>query len=143
MAPPPSPTPKDAADILDAIARRLQTDPGFALEMAQRMGKPERVAITKPDDLDLFEPGEPDFGEVDVLLGDKSITVTAQTEHVDQNEIHVSVLDRHLILCVGEGPDEKRHDVMLPAEVDEDRAAATFRNGVLDVVLPLRFPSSA
>jgi len=48
----------------------------------------------------------------------------------------VSLLDGRLLINLGEGPQAFRRDLPLPAAVDEDAAVATFRNGVLDVVLP-------
>jgi HSP20 family molecular chaperone IbpA len=137
-ATPPS-NPRDVADILEAIARRLRADPAFLGELSRRPAAGfQRVAVTQPTNLDITDDGVPDFGAVDVLVGDTHVTVTAETRNADQSSVHVSVMERHLILSVGEGSDERRRDLTLPVDVDEDLAAATFRNGVLDVVLPIR-----
>lgn len=136
-ATPPS-SPRDVADILEAIARRLRSDPSFASEFARGVGGPARVSVSEPAEVTLPGDDAPDFGEVDVVLSDSHVTVTADTSNADQTQVHVSVMDRQLILCIGEGDEEKRRSVRLPCDVDEENAAATFRNGILDVVLPVK-----
>lgn len=138
MPPTPSSNPRDVADILEAIARRLRSDPAFLGELDRRSAGVQRVAVTQPTNLEITDDGLPDFGAVDVLVGDTHVTVTAETRNADQASVHVSVMDRHLMLSVGEGPEERRRDVALPVDVDEELAAATFRNNVLDVVLPVK-----
>lgn len=140
----PPASPRDVADILEAIARRLRSDPSFLDEVVNRpRAVVSRVSVTAPANVEVTDDGSPDFGAVDVLVGDTHVTVTAETANVDPSSVHVSVIDRHLILSVGHGPEERRRDVTLPVDVDEELAAATFRNGVLDVVLPIRRRASS
>lgn len=80
----------------------------------------------------------PALGALDVFSDESAITVTAETRNADAASVHVSLLDGRLLINLGEGPRAFRRDLALPAPVDEDAAVATFRNGVLDVVLPLK-----
>lgn len=135
----PPASPRDVADILEAIARRMRSDPSFLDEFVNRpRAVVSRVSVTAPTNVEVTDDFTPDVGVVDVAVGDTHVTVTAETANVDPATLHVSVIDRHLIVSVGVGPDETRRDVTLPVDVDEELAAATFRNGVLDVVLPRR-----
>lgn len=134
--PPTSPPPRDVADVLDAIAKRIRADPSFAAELMREPLPAARVSVSEVPAA-AFQ-GEPEFAEVDLVQSASHVTVTAQTNHADQSAVHVSVMDRLLILCLGEGSAEQRREVALPCDVDEDLAQATFRNGVLDVVFPRR-----
>jgi len=120
--------PRDVADMLEALARRIRKEgavpPGTELP-----------AIAMPFEVD---DGSPSLGAVDVFSDDEAVTVTAETRNTDAQQVHVSLLDGRLLIGLGEGPTAARRDLPLPAPVDEDTAIATFRNGVLDVVLPIK-----
>ena len=87
---------------------------------------------------------------VEVVDRDKEVRVTAELPGLDQDDVEVRVEDNVLVLRGEkrtEFDDEERHysersygrferQVALPAEVDDERASATFRNGVLTVMLP-------
>lgn len=88
--------------------------------------------------------------QVDVVERDKEVRVTAELQGLEEKDIELRVEDNVLILA-----GEKRHEhddeerryseryygrferrLALPAEVDDERAEAHFRNGVLTVTLP-------
>lgn len=122
--------PKDVADMLEALARRIRGD---ARELSDDVDDEDDGALSvTPDD------GRPSLGEVDLLTDDRSVTVTVEARNTDASHVHVSLLEGRLMIGLGEGPGATRKDVALPAAVDEDGAVATFRNGILDVVLPLK-----
>lgn len=120
--------PKDVADMLEALARKLRTEPAF-----DAARKPLTVAA--PAEL---AGDAPSLGALDVFSDDDAITVTVETRNADARSVHVSLLDGRLLINLGEGPQAFRRDLPLPAAVNEEAAVATFRNGVLDVVLPRR-----
>jgi HSP20 family protein len=87
---------------------------------------------------------------IDVAERDKDLRVTAELPGLEEGDVELHVEDNVLTLR-GEkrteiddserqyseryyGRFERR--IALPADVDEDRASATFRNGVLTVTLP-------
>lgn len=120
--------PKDVADMLEALARKIRQDPGLTRDAASMS-----VPASMPD-----HDEEPGLGELDVFTDDKAVTVTVETRNTEASHVHVSLLEGRLLINLGEGPTALRRDLALPAAVDEEGAVATFRNGVLDVVLPLR-----
>jgi HSP20 family molecular chaperone IbpA len=133
MADAPS-SPKDVADMLDALAKRIRSDPAF------RIAPPPRtMQVGSPSNVDVHDEGQtPQLGAVDVFRDERAVTVTIETRNADAHSVHVSLAEGRLLIGLGEGPDALRKDLALPAAVDEDAAFATFRNGILDVVLPLR-----
>ncbi len=87
---------------------------------------------------------------VEVVERDKDVRVTAELPGLDENDVEVRIEDKVLVLR-GEKrteiDDSERHyserfygrferQIALPAEVDDERASATFKNGVLSVTLP-------
>ena len=131
-------SPKDVADLLEALARRLRTDPALAKAAAPRPSTPPGIHVTAPQKVDPFADDEPAFGAVDLFRDERNVTVTVETRNVDPATVHVSLAEGKLLIGVGEGTHALRRDLTLPAAVDEGAAFATFRNGVLDVVLPLK-----
>ena len=119
--------PKDVADMLEALARKIRTDPSLARDRPA-------LSVAAP----LPEDDAPTLGALDVFTDDKAVTVTVETRNTEASHVHVSLLEGRLLINLGEGPQAFRRDLPLPAAVDEEGAVATFRNGVLDVVLPLR-----
>ena len=88
--------------------------------------------------------------QVEVVDRDKEVRVTAELPGLEEKDLELRVDDNVLVLR-GEKRTEfddaerqysersygrfERH-IALPAEVDDERANATFRNGVLTVTLP-------
>jgi HSP20 family protein len=97
-----------------------------------------------------FGEGGLSWPQVEVVDRDKEVRVTAELPGLDEKGVELRVEDNVLILR-GEKRTEfddserqysersygrfERH-LALPAEVDDERASATFRNGVLIVTLP-------
>jgi HSP20 family protein len=91
---------------------------------------------------------------VNVRQKDGSIEVTAELPGMDEKSVEVTVADNALTIR-GEKSEERTEEkdgglqisersfgsfirtIPLPVEVDEDKAAAQFKNGVLTVTLPL------
>jgi HSP20 family protein len=98
------------------------------------------------------EPWDAFSPRVDVVEGDKEITVSAELPGMDEKEIDVSL--SHGVLTISGEKREKKEDkgknyyrmersygsfrrsVPLPSEVDENRAEATFKKGILTITLP-------
>lgn len=125
-------TPKDVSDLLEQLARRIRLDPSF--QAAQATAKDGLTVFTPPE----AAPDAPSLGELDLQRDAATITVTAETRNADANHVHVTLAEDKLSIGLGEGTRAFRRDLTLPAAVDEDRAVATLRNGILDIVLPLR-----
>jgi HSP20 family protein len=100
--------------------------------------------------LSAFGHGGLSWPQVEVVDRDKEVYVTAELPGLEENDVELRVEDNVLVLR-GEKRTEfddaerqysersygrfERH-IALPAEVDEERANATFRKGVLTVTLP-------
>lgn len=88
--------------------------------------------------------------QVEVVDRDKEVRVTAELPGLEEKDVEIRVEDNVLVLRGEkrtEFDDEERHysersygrferQVALPAEVEDERANATFRNGVLTITLP-------
>jgi HSP20 family protein len=100
--------------------------------------------------LSAFDPGGLNWPQVELIDRDKEVRVTAELPGLEEKDVELRVEDNVLILR-GEKRTEfddaerqysersygrfERH-IALPAEVDDERASATFRSGVLTVTLP-------
>jgi len=87
---------------------------------------------------------------IDVTETDKEIEITAELPGLDEKDVEISLEDGALSLRGEKRTEHEDSDrryserfygrferrVALPSEVDEDRAKATFKNGVLTVTLP-------
>lgn len=106
------------------------------------------------DVLRRFDDGHAPFGagwpSIEVSETEKEIKVTAELPGLEEKDIEI-LLDKSVLTLKGErrteaegtekrfserfyGRFERR--IPLPAEVQEDKAEAAFRNGVLSIVLP-------
>lgn len=118
---------RDVSDMLESLARRVREDPSFSPSA--------HLTIAPP--AEMLDEG-PSLGALDVFTDDRAVTVTAEARNTDAAAVHVSLLDGRLLIGLGEGSRAYKRDLPLPLPVDEENAVATFRNGVLDVVLPLK-----
>ncbi len=97
--------------------------------------------------------------KVDVAETDKDVTVTAELPGMKEDDVEVTLSDGNLVIR-GEKKAEKEdksknfhriersygsfhRSIALPAEVDSEKVEASFRDGVLEVVLPKTQPSEA
>jgi HSP20 family protein len=111
---------------------------------------------------DFFAPAEQrSFGgngggllrpSVDVAESDQAYTVTAELPGLEQKDVELNLRDNALTLSGEKRQETSESDggrsytersfgrfervIPLPEEVDADRVAATFKNGVLKVTLP-------
>lgn len=98
------------------------------------------------------EPWDAFSPRVDVVESDKQVAVSAELPGMDEKEIDVS-LSHGVLTISGEKREEKedkgrnyyrmersygsfQRSIPLPSEVDESRAEATFKKGVLTITLP-------
>lgn len=116
--------PSEAKDMLDSLARRVREDPSFT----------PNAHLTVAPPAEMLDEG-PSLGALDIFTDERAVTVTAEARNTDASAVHVSLLDGRLLIGLGAG---YKRDLPLPVAVDEESAVATFRNGVLDVVLPLK-----
>jgi len=82
--------------------------------------------------VELSEAREP---LVDVYEEEDVIKVVAEVPGVDKNDINLNASERKLIISVDTPQRKYYKEVDLPAEVDPQSAKATYKNGVLEVVL--------
>lgn len=125
--------PKDMADMLADIARDMRKSRGEAAPTAAP-GDTLRVEMPPP----AKDDAAPWLGEIDLFSDEAYVTVTIETRNAEASALRVSVADGRLHVNLGEGVRAMQRDLPLPVPVDEEHAYATFRNGVLDVVLPRR-----
>jgi HSP20 family protein len=104
---------------------------------------------TRSMELPLFEARVP---AVDVIDRDKEIVLRAELPGVKKDDIEVTVTERYATLRASAAREEKeekgqyyRHEtctgsfersVLLPSEVESDKARAQFKDGILEVTLP-------
>ena len=89
---------------------------------------------------------------MDVAEGDDSVTVKAELPGMNADDIHISVQGNTLSIT-GEKKEESeekregyyhserrfgsfRRDLVLPADVDDDKIEAVYRDGVLTITMP-------
>lgn len=93
-----------------------------------------------------------DVPRVDIIDSDKEIKLRAALPGVDRDDVNVEVTDDEVIIHGSTRSEEKEEEgnyvrcelvhgefsrsVALPAEVDASQAKATFREGVLELVMP-------
>ncbi len=93
--------------------------------MTPEAGKEEKIPIS-----DEREP------LVDVIEGEKEITVIAEVPGVEKKDIRISGGGKELEIRV-ETANRKYHKVLeLPSRADFGKAKAAYNNGVLEIVIP-------
>lgn len=130
---------------------RQATDP-FAL-LRQEIDQMFNGVVGDWTGRSMFNPNMPAFmPNVDVKETAKEIRVTAELPGLDEKDLEVSLLDG-LLSIKGEKREEHEEEkgetyrserqygafqrtIQLPAEVDANRVKASFKRGVLNVVLP-------
>jgi len=72
---------------------------------------------------------------VDVFDTDGTVQVVAEMPGIEKSDVELGVEGRNLEIHAARGDRRYHETVELPAEVDEDSAKATYKNGVLEVTL--------
>lgn len=72
---------------------------------------------------------------VDVVEEEGIITITAEVPGVDKKDIDLEITEGTLCIKVDQNEREYYKEVKLPAEVEQDSATASYRNGILDIEL--------
>lgn len=86
----------------------------------------------KPEIVELSEAREP---LVDVFEEDDSVKVVAEVPGVEKKDINLNATEDKLIISVDTPQRKYYKEVDLPAKVDPNSASASYKNGVLEVVL--------
>ena len=74
----------------------------------------------------------------DIIEGDNDIAITLEIPGVEKNDVDLNVTEETLEIKV-DAPQRKYHKVLnLPAKVKPKTTKATYKNGVLDVVVEKR-----
>jgi len=93
--------------------------------------------VAKPK-LEVKEEREP---LVDTIVDEGTVKVVAELPGVERSEINLEGTENTLTISVS-NPDRKYYkELELPAEVDPNSSKATYKNGVLEVVLSKRKPA--
>ncbi|KAA0002717.1 MAG: Hsp20/alpha crystallin family protein [Thermoplasmata archaeon] len=72
---------------------------------------------------------------VDVIEGDKVVTITAEVPGVSKEDIDLEITEDTVTIKVDKDERKYYKEVALPCEVDTDSAKASYQNGVLDIEL--------
>ena len=86
----------------------------------------------EPEMVEVSEAREP---LVDVFEEEDVVKVIAEVPGVEKDDINLNATERRLIIKVDTPQRKYYKEVDLPAEVDPQSAKATYKNGVLEVVL--------
>ena len=83
--------------------------------------------------------GNVEIGErkplIDVFDTDSTVQVVAEMPGIEKSDIELSADGRNLNIRAARGDRRYNETVELPADVEEDSAKATYKNGVLEVTL--------
>ena len=101
---------------------------------------------------ELALPLERKIPSVDVLERDDEITVKAELPGIEKKDLDVSLTNNSVTIKGSSSHEEKQEEanyyrceiskgsymrtIALPAEIDEDKARAKFKDGVLELTLP-------
>jgi len=85
-----------------------------------------------PEIVEVSEAREP---LVDVFEEEDVVKVVAEVPGVEKDDINLNATERKLVIKVDTPQRKYYKEVDLPAEVDPQSAKATYKNGVLEVVL--------
>ncbi len=79
---------------------------------------------------------------IDVMEGDKNISVTAELPGVNKEDIDLSLDEDESTLIIKVDTPERKYykEVKLPCRVKPDKVSATYKNGILDIVLEREVP---
>lgn len=72
---------------------------------------------------------------IDVFDTDDTVHVVAEMPGIEKEDVELSVDGRELYILAARGDRRYNETVKLPTDVDESSAKATYKNGVLEIVL--------
>ena len=134
---------RDFDEMFNEMLREMQTghDPQggpflYGFSWSQRPGEEPEVR-----EFGNIHPGKDtvEIGErkplIDVFDNDVAVQVVAEMPGIEKSDVELSVEGRNLEIHAARGDRRYIETVELPADVDEDSAKATYKNGVLEVTL--------
>ncbi len=80
---------------------------------------------------------------VDIVETETEVRVVAELPGVEKTDIKLRGTDDSIDICVDTAANRYYKEVQLPAKVKVKEAASTYKNGVLEVVLPKLEPSKS
>jgi HSP20 family protein len=90
-----------------------------------RVGRPGRIGSEMPE----MEP------LTDIIEDDAAVSVTVEIPGVEKKDIDLDLHEKSLIISVDSEARKYHKELELPSNVHPDSAKATYKNGVLDIVL--------
>lgn len=79
---------------------------------------------------------------VDVVSSGKEVRVIAEMPGVNKEDISVTVNERSMVISVDKEQRGYYKELDLPGVVDPNGAKSTYNNGILEVTVPLKSPST-
>lgn len=100
-------------------------------------GKPmiREFGDIKPEEKRVSEEREP---LVDVMREGKEIVVVAELPGVEREDIKITGKDRYLEIKVDTAQRKYYKEVELPERVDHKKAKVNYKNGILEIRLPIK-----
>jgi HSP20 family protein len=71
----------------------------------------------------------------DIIERDETISVTVELPGIERDDIDIDIDGRKMTIEVDDQHRSIRKEIELPCGVDEESVKATFKNGVLDIIL--------
>lgn len=126
----------------EPFAKRMVNKPmvyGFSMKIGPE-GRPQiqEFGNIAPSKKEVTEEREP---LVDIINKEKEIDVLAELPGVEKQDIKLNATETSLSISVDTSDRKYRKQLRLPAEVDPKSAKASYKNGVLEVVLTKLKPS--
>lgn len=126
----------------EPFAKRMVNKPmvyGFSMKIGPE-GRPQiqEFGNIAPSKKEVTEEREP---LVDIINKEKEIDVLAEMPGVNKEDIRLNATETSLSISVQTPERKYRKELRLPAEVDSKSAKASYKNGVLEVVLTKLKPS--
>jgi len=75
---------------------------------------------------------------IDLQEGDKEIYITAELPGVNKKDISLETIENTLHIKVDNEQHQYYKEILLPAEINENKTDATYNNGVLSITLEKR-----
>jgi HSP20 family protein len=135
-----------------------EMDPFDELRMIQH--RLAQIIRGRPERMEVMRPGEVTVPDVDVEERGNDIVVTVDMPGVDKGDIRINVTDENVLEISAEKKvetkkEEKgyvRHErtynryyraIRLPVSVDKTKAKASYKDGVLEISMPMTHKTAA